>query len=285
MSDVRQINSIAELLEAFGSIKWFEGHISGVPWQGWFLLEISPLPSFKTRQNVVADIINNQFVTVSEGRVYHSENCSSVYHELPERFKKALETVEDITFKVAVYKGHPELLGGQPVAVALEPAITYSEYSDHPHINTCQITKIGGRECFMPDSICYIENPADLGDNEYMRLLNAFDEIVIWMLRHQIWLETRKQKIPGLWIGRAAPRDDRFMAVRLNPDGPCRCGKRVTYRSCHMPADVTAIEKCSRQKAVEIIERYIIPARKWEINFETPQQVMMKKLRDFLLQP
>lgn len=281
---MKKNNSILEVLEAFGPVKWFEDPISKVPWRGWFLLEISPVPPLNSRYNVVADILNERYITISQGKVYHSGNCGSVYHELPERFKRALDTIEDNTFKVAVYNGHPELLGGQPVAIALEPAITYSEYPDHPHINCCQILKIGGRECLMPDSLCYIENPKDLGDNEYMRLLNAFDEIVIWLLRHQVWLETRKQKRPGLWIGPETSRENMYMAMRLDPNGSCRCGKEKAYRNCHMPADVAAINRCSRQKAFEFIDRIIIPARKWEKNIETPQNIMLQRLREALLQ-
>jgi hypothetical protein len=69
--------------------------------------------------------------------------------------------------------------------------------------------------------------------------LHAFDQISIWLLRHQVWVETRKYKNGGEWIGPQVGQLNSFdYPMVLNPHGKCRCGSNKKYMECHRPSDL-----------------------------------------------
>lgn len=228
---------ISSICDRIGPIRWIDRGIDG--FRGWFLLETNPLPPVSQRAMVLADTLFNRPLNVTGAKLYHSALCTSEDHQLNWRYKRALETIEDTTFFAVVYPGEPNVFNGQPVVIVIDPPITYDLYPDHPHLNQAYVSD--GR--VLPDSICYTDNPTSLGTNDYDRLYSAIREIPVWLFRHQVWVETRKLRKPGRWIGPAASGfDPMFHALRLDPNGPCYCNSDKLYRNCHLNLDVKRLK-------------------------------------------
>lgn len=249
---------IERIRRRIGPITWVSVEIAGFP-RGWLLLEASPLPPPDHRFRVLADIHNSEYVNVTRGKLYHSHKCRSLAHEFPPLYHRALESMGDITFRVAIWPGQRDFLQGQPVAIGLDPPIMYDQYPDHPHISHPLPTPSG---IIFPDSICYTDRPSSLGSDDYSRLVNAIDQICIWLFRHQVWLETRKICGLGQWVGPAAPRfDSMFHALRLDLQGRCWCGTKVAYRDCHWARDYakyrTFLKEQNPGVADTVLEEYI----------------------------
>ncbi|MEC1718410.1 hypothetical protein [Schinkia azotoformans] len=229
---------IQQLTEVFHPAKWVQGKNSG---EGWFLLEINPLPPEDQIELVVSDIESNKrvFVGYETGKLYHSEHCASEEaHTIDERVKKALKLLQNETFKVVVLPKSPELLATQPVAIAVEPEINYFLYPDHPHLNE---DGTYNSNFYFPHSFCYKHDHLKFreGKDLYARVLDAFEQISIWLFRHQVWVATRKLYGKGIWIGKGTPPlpDENFPRF-LNAESDCRCGNKVKYKDCHMKADL-----------------------------------------------
>lgn len=249
---------IERVRRRIGPITWLNVEIAGFP-RGWFILEASPLPPPHDRCKVLADICNSEYVNVTRGKLYHSHKCRSLAHELPPLYRHAVESLEDITFRVAIWPGQPDVLGGQPVAIGLDPPITYDQYPDHPHISHAIATPSG---IILPDSLCYTDRPSSLGSDDYNRLVNAIDQICIWLFRHQVWLETRKISGRGKWVGPATPPfDSMFHALRLDLAGKCWCGAEAPYRDCHWTHDYakyrTFVKEQNPGLADAVLEKHI----------------------------
>lgn len=242
---------LSSLIQEFGPAKWCPRQpLNGLIGEGWFLLEITPSPPSGEIAQVVADICNTKPVRIYQGKVYHSNKCGSISHSIPKPIQRAISHIEDEKFLVAVHPGHPAFYNGQPLAVTIEPTINLMVYPDHPHINH-GIIRYMKPEIIIPDSICYTDNPSSLGTNQYERLLSAFDEICIWLFRHQVWLATRKIAGRGRWIGPQAPSslEPKQFAFYINPLGSCRCGNSKLYKDCHMQDDIVASMGCSVNEA------------------------------------
>lgn len=264
------------LLKEFGPVKWYDKTILG--WRGWFLLEISPLPPTGEKELVAADICREELVTVNNGKVYHCSDCSIREHKLSQKLRRAVEQIPDEKFLVAVYGGEPGILNGQPIAIVLEPEISYAVYPDHPHISQ-GFHKHIDTEFYIPDSVCYTNDPSNLGDDKNSRLLTVFDEMCIWLFRHQLWLATRHLHNKGEWIG---PSEGNLLpqhyASHLNPLGKCHCGKDRVYRDCCMPNDVMIAVKCDRQEAIKRIDRFVLQGL-WKRYIGTPQKNSLDRLK------
>ena len=160
-----------------------------------------------------------------------------------------------MTYKVAIYPGYGGTEGGillgQPIVVALDPVITYIKYPDHPHIN------LGGNlqntNIFVPDTLCYIHNPEELGNIIDYRVFEAYKKIAIWLYRHQIWLSMREHTGKGEWIGQGVKLDAKHLIEALDPLGGCRCGKRKAYIDCHMSDDLSSRHSINIERAKEHI--------------------------------
>lgn len=273
------------LSEKFGCVTWVPRRVVGLPEEGWFLLETSPCPPVDERLLVISDINRNDAVSIINGKVRHSEKCVSCSHEIAPRLLRVVEAVEDTTFRVAVYPGSKDLLLGQPVAISLEPGITYEEFPDHFHLNAGGDPGYG--MMYLPDSLCYTDRPEKLGVTECGRLDQAFAWIIIWLFRHQIWLATGEQGRNGIWIG---PHVEGFKPEHyvylLNPLGRCRCGSSETYADCHMPSDLIAMSKgqCSLQDArTWVRENREGLFERWLTKVSTPQNRTLQALRSALL--
>lgn len=238
------ISLIKELQSEFGQVVEYKS-AKGVTNEGWFLLEITPSPNSMELEQIVSDIDNVRPVGVQGGKLVHLANCTASDHKvLQKAVREALKHIEEKTFKVAIYVGRTGRMNleNQPIAIVIDPEISYITYPDHPHINVGGYDKVNNF-CF-PDSLCYTDNPQQLGNTQKDRLLNAFDQISIWLFRHQVWEATRRYKKRGVWIGpeigELLPSD--YPAI-LEPGRLCRCGSDEKYKDCHSESDLLALVK------------------------------------------
>ena len=282
---------VSQLQEVYGPIKWFPDFLKGIPVKGWFLLTINPLPPLGEREMVTSDIIHGGQFAIDQGRVHHFDDCTSKSHNISSKFShviKVLPNIKDQTFHIAVYPGEPGVLNGQPIAIPLEPTISYVQYPDHPHLNSGRYIK--QMNLFIPDTLCYTDNPKGLGSDPFSRLSSAFALISEWLYRHQVWLETRA-KGKSTWIGRQAftSKPEEF-AEFINPNGPCRCGKQLLYKDCHMRKDLQIPALLfSKQKAWDINKALSLIMKNLCINWKStryePQLDTIERLSSVLLNP
>lgn len=235
-------NAVRAITSAFHSAKWVDRPLSGIPFRGWFLLELSPLSPYEELPNVLADIHYDRSLRVlGNGQICHNAECRDTHdipHELVE-VQKAIHSLKPRIFKVALHPGIRGVFQGQPLAIALDPVINYERCPDHPHLN---VGLQYSPSWYIPDSFCYTDDIPALGEDPVIRMQNAIMYISIWLLRHMLWEQTKKYQQKGTWIGpEAAPLKPSDYVHLINPDGLCRCGKRQSYKACHMPADIESL--------------------------------------------
>ena len=283
---------VSNLKEEFGPVEYHSGSFKRLP-GNWFLLKLNPLPPEEEIELVVSDICQAKHVSVYEGQVRHSDKCNNQEHKFSTKMrkvKKALGEIKDEYFFVAVYPGKIDSLNNQPVAIPLEPEINYAIYPDHPHLNEYRITQVEGVDFFLPPSLCYTDTPCDLGDDQYERLLAAFDLITIWLFRHQVWLAMRKQNLKPIWIGPEADLlpPEAYPKI-LNPQGKCRCSSQKKYLNCHMQYDLEKraekLCKASRENypktLMRLKKKYLSPKR-WENEIYKRQNFSLNILKNRL---
>lgn len=255
---------------------------------GWFVLRINPLPPIAELSLVVSDIEQIRAVGVSGRGVTHLDDCKSEHVISSEVVTKALTNLENLTYTVAVCLNETSnsVLRKQPIAVCLEPEITYRVYPDHPHLNSGFFDE--DSQYYFPDSFCYTDNPDALGESEFDRAIAGLNQITLWLLRHHIWLETRKYVPKGVWIGPNAESFPSFMYPRvINPEGRCHCGSNAHYRSCHLNSDLRAweqeivkLEKVTLNHAREFINFFIKSSHdNWIRTINIPSRKSLKELR------
>ena len=253
--------------------------LSGVPGSGWLLIEASPLPHVTEKHMVAADIFKNGPVRIEAGQLRHSGQCTFKGHNLPKEVSKAVSTIIETKYIIAVYKGSSGVLEGQPVAIPLRPTISYIQYPDHPHLNTGRLVSIEGESFYLPDSLCYTNSPKELGETDYGRIFEALIQVLMWLFRHEIWLATRSIKKPGLWIGPDVENDTpEICAGFLNPEGVCRCMSDKKYFDCHMPRDIQKLKK-SVPEVVMLNDKNYAQLR-WLTRIYGPQLGSIRKLSE-----
>lgn len=273
------------------SIEWFDGPENGLPGMGWLLVEVNPLPPENQLEKVVSDLLSEkEVVSLSGGKLYHSNICSRKEHPLDVKVvRKAIKKLSEQTYKIVIYPGQSGILNGQPIIIPLDPEITYMRFPDHPHINPgtaleCKV-KLQGDIFTLPDSLCYTDDPKGLGTNMYERLENAIDQATIWLFSHQVWVETRKYIERGEWISIEATRfPDYEYPQFLNPDGMCWCGKKEMYRKCHLESDAKSYihrnTVLKRNVDVRKITHWLEKRLKnWKQEIEKPQTASLNLLQ------
>jgi hypothetical protein len=279
------------VIREFGPTKWI-GFETNNAAEGVFLIKATPLPPLNELERVIADICTGGIpVHLNGGKVYHSDECQARRHVIQNAtVKRSLRRLKEETFNVAIHPNiavgplkEAPLLGGQPIAIAFEPAITYMSYPDHPHLNMgTPLRRFPGTQYLLPDSICYTSNPNKLGDTQRERLLATFDEVTIWLLRYQIWVATRELRGHGIWIGpHEGQIEPDYFPLRLNPQGPCRCGNRKTYTSCHMTDDL-AMVKQKHGDNVAAVQKQNIDSGWWVKAVFMPQKNIFEFLKQEL---
>lgn len=275
-------NKLERLISEFGPVKWFPNKILGLPREGWFLLELTPLPSLCEIKMVAADIDRGKTVTIDKGKLYHYEDCREEEHNLPAKIGRALRHVKEETFKVAVYPGSKNINNGQPVVIVLAPVINYEVYPDHLHLG---IAGNVSDKAFIPGSLCYTANYKEFGEEEDVMLYNIFSQIAIWLFRQQIWVATREIYGKGIWIG---PQEGSLRPIdffyNFNPSGICRCGSGRSYISCHMISDAAVVFKFKPADAKAYIDKKRdILTRDYLIKVSNPQKYAIKQLIEQLV--
>jgi len=270
------------LLLEFSAARWVDNTVRELPCEGWFILEVYPTPPPSEKDMVAADLNNSGLIYIASdsGKLYHSDNCVQTNHRLDSHVRRALKSVKNEKFLVAVYTGFLPELKGQPVAIPLEPIISYENYPDHPHINSPMILS---NMFFLPETLCYTDNPSGLGFSEYDRFKTAFKEISTWLFRHQVWVASRKFIKPGIWIGPSAEslRADVYPGF-LNPTGPCRCGSDNKYIFCHMANDIAPQEEV--KSIQEMLTKNILShVSSWQQRVKIPRDRSLRYLRQNLM--
>lgn len=265
---------IDKLSAAFGPVSWYKKSIIGFKNEGWFVLEVVPLPPQEELPLVISDIVNSSMVDFNGGKVRHYIGCANSNHNTSRWIKEILPELVDQKFRIAICTGSDDYLMGQPIAIAIEPHINYMLYPDHPHLN------LGGfyKGIYIPDSFCYgyTVSPEIYGPTEYDRYINTFDEVTLWLLRHQVWEALRKRSVKNKWIG---PHEGELppiaFAKSLNPFGNCRCGNKQLYINCHLSYDIEDDPRLRSTEKKEIITELV---QSWHRMVEAPHKLMLQKL-------
>ncbi|WCK53907.1 hypothetical protein PP175_21705 [Aneurinibacillus sp. Ricciae_BoGa-3] len=191
----------------------------------------------------MSDIEHVRVVGVSGQEVLHWEHCQ-FEHDLPELIAQVLPALKSRTYTLAVYpyETSEQFLRKQPVIISLDPEISYRKYPDHPHLNVpFTDTKTGFH---MPASFCYTDNPDLLGDDNYSRVKSSLQQATLWLLRHEVWLETRKRVAKGVWIGPNAELLPSWAYPGIiDTEGKCHCGSGNLYKLCHYERDLKEREE------------------------------------------
>lgn len=225
---------INELLNKVPGLQYYTISEEGLPNGNWFVFETSPLPPFDQIEKVIADINNdNEIYLQDNGTLKHLENCLAKEHNVNSKLKAAVKNISNQRFKIAVRESFDGIQNNQPVVISLEPEINLYMHPDHLHINA-------GDPCdnyYLPQSLCYTNNPAALGNDAYSRTLEAIQQTSIWLFRHQVWLATRNSG-KGIWIGLEVKTEEKYQFEFLrDPYRKCRCGNNKNYHQCHLNED------------------------------------------------
>lgn len=278
---------LAVINETFGPVKWFNGRAAGLPGEGWFLLEISPISFTEDLPLIFADIHFDRELFVEQGTIYHLQSCD-LNHKLPKRLRfieSVAKTLAPKKYKIAVHPGLQGILFGQPIAIAVEPVINYNVYPDHPHLNTGGHTLYQGKKIFIPDSFCYQSDIAELYPDPVERYKRAFAYITIWLLRHMVWEESRVLLPKGYWLGleEGELEPSNYIEV-LNPAGLCRCRSGKRYGDCHLALDL----KYEKRKLEQVNEPATVAIRmrekmnkvvRWSDERKVPHELFYKDIR------
>ena len=229
---------VDELSIYFGKIK-----ISAVH-KDWCLISINPLPPKNEIEAVLSDLYQDVGCNIKDGKIRHSDTCEKKEHLIPKRVADCISLLKDDNFKIAISVKEDAPPFNQPLAICLNPFISYFEYPDHMHINA---PTFRNGNLYVPESICYNKDPSVLGTDSKERIQKAIGMIVIWMFRHQVWLATREcyGMSKGIWVGKHTPYFDNPSEyfLLLNPLGKCRCGSMKLYKDCCMAKDASEYRK------------------------------------------
>jgi len=224
---------LEEISQIFGPVRWVDQRLAG--FEGWLLIEVNPIPYREERAMIISDIEKGQQILVENRVLRHFGECTSEDHNISDVIVNKIDTdtMKDMKCLVAIHPGTKGYYHDQPIVVPINPSISHIEYPEHPHLNFGGNVKYG----YCPDSICYTDNPRELGEGISERVKKALAYVTIWLFRHQIWLQTRQFINSGIWIGPQMPFDREQHAHHLNPRGRCWCGSKKIYSECHMMFD------------------------------------------------
>lgn len=236
----------------------------------WYLLTVNPLPQKEEIYNIISDIEKDIGVFVNKGQVTHDRLCDEE-HKIKKRLEKCIPYLEDTTFKVLVYINKDFILYEQnmPIAIVIEPEISFMTYPDHPHLNFGKmypkekpeetLKKIfpkskllesmnieSPKRYYISESLCLLHDYNELGNvenDEIGYLQQTFAKISSYLFRHLVWLASRKIYGKGIWIG---PTHNQFPVERfsymIDPNNMCRCGSRLSYSLCCLDKDIRILE-------------------------------------------
>ncbi len=214
----------------------------------WYSVELTPMADRENLSAIIDDINSNNIVTVVNGGVYHSKDCTE-HHSGQTPYKKYLDLINPVSFKIAIFdrftSDDAEI--HRPDVFVIQPEISMYNYPYHPHLNW-DTTHL--------NSLCFLDDYQTLPQNNRVgRILSILDYASIWLLRHQIWKIMIKDDECTIepWIGpsvQANYTDANFIAKDkdemardvyfplIQPKGKCRCGSGNLYEQCCMISDL-----------------------------------------------
>lgn len=214
----------------------------------WYFLDITPLPNFSEIEKVAADIVNNNEISMINGKLLHNSNCRAEEHKLPKEIKRILSHLKPVKYHVAIFSNPKKILFGQPLVIALNPKISYSTFPDHPHLNLA----VREKNNYFPSTFCYTDTPQEIGEIFGNEIFDTIFHVSVWLFRHQIWEKTREIYGEGKWIGPSAKSgiiNGEYIEI-LDPTNICRCGSQKKYSECCMNEDLKLYGKNVRNKKV-----------------------------------
>lgn len=246
----------------------------------WYFISATPVQLKQENSSIIEDIINDNDITTFNGSVIHNPQCNHKHGQLSNDYNKIIDFLEEKSYLVAIFDNKSELFNGQPIAICIDPAITFVEFPNHPHLNsTARI-----RQSFIPASICYTDDVQGLGSLFGNRIYDAMHYITIWLYRHQVYELFDQHFMKHNWIGNEVnirlPNSSYFHMI--NPIGLCHCGSRIKYYECCLNNDAKDYAKLRNgcnDKTTKTIE--INPMRLkslWEKNFKQPEEHVIYRL-------
>lgn len=254
----------------------------------WYFLSITPLPKEDQLEKVVYDIMHGHEISLVNGSIIHNPNCTVKNHHLPKKYRRLLKKLQPITYTVAIMDNYTEMLNGQPIAICIDPLISYSNYPEHPHLNAPSYLNAN----FFPTSLCYTDNPKSLGKMFGSKLFDTMFYVTEWLLRHQIWEKFKEVDGKGKWIGDEAPSGivNGEYAHFLNPLGACKCGSKLPYSSCCMRGDLELFMKkynvapsAKELKLSTDLNDYVTLSRyitNWKKSVELPEKKFITDMKE-----
>jgi len=256
----------------------------------WHLIDVRPYPEREHLHEIISDINSDRCVVVSyNGKLKHYKECKSEHDDLPKCFKAIEPLLQPMSFKVAVREKYYR---GYPVAVVIEPEISYCTFSDHPHISTfidIGTYRSASTQDAPPFSLCLAEDQGTFGLDLNERMTNIMEETSVWLFRHQLWEASRKFG-KGIWIGpqKNAEANHQFIYSR-NPNGLCHCGRKRLYKDCHLQVDFNNYKSINpqlhsflkkRDSDLIDLDRYLYL---WEARIRSVNNAKLEVLKSFLL--
>lgn len=245
---------IKKLLEDFPTMKHRRLNQPGLLPGDWFFIKASPRPSLHSIEMVASDLMSGSSVRVMPDlKLYHSAYCEKDSHDVDDDLLKgSLLHIPEETFDIAIWEGNEGVRNGQPIAVAVNPLISYYQFPDHPHISASFKCITSNGPVYFPYSLCfnYQETMVPKEEVGYEILHKSLCQIGIWLFCHQVWIATRNHG-KSQWISYddvPAIEEDQFGYFR-NPYLPCRCGSGRKYIECHFGTDMH--QDCARRYLID----------------------------------
>lgn len=229
---------MSNIKSEFYNIKHINAEMTREYSGSWYYVKIHPISNKAILLNVVSDLIKEEPISISSScEIVHFDGCTNLKHMIERELKNLLITIDDIFFQqhFTILIKAPEIdvitgvsvLSGQPQVYVLDPYINFDSFPDHPHIN-------GYNPLKLPTSICYSGDYDFYNDkSEDEKIVYAFQQSTIWLLKHMLWVYLKKVKYHTPWIAEAGAEivsEDKIFFI--NQYGRCLCGSSTIFQQC-----------------------------------------------------
>ncbi len=221
---VEKPTNIEEILKGVPNFKRHSNKFLQTIYGGnWYTFSIKPLPPRGERLKLISDFYNQSIedkcIVFENGIVGHCKNCMEEAHNLLPEIRNITMKFESISYDIAMWDNPDGYLENQPIFIPLNPEINKFKYPKHPHLNDMRVVVRDKKRIFIPNTICYLHDISNLSRNRNTRLFEAFSQIPIWLIKHQIWEKLRKKSdykydTYKAWIGQ-----EQFIPIEKNANG------------------------------------------------------------------
>lgn len=222
-------------------------------WQGL----IQPFASDEEARQILRLLACDQAVDVAAGRITPPPEVRSI---MPHAAEPRL-TGCDIAFDVLVLEFEPP---AHPWIFSLSPAISRSQFHNHPHLRTDRILRLSSRTIH---GLCMYSAAEFEIDRALPIVPLMLNQAAIFLAKHIVWLKTQRlfniatgemlhdgigkidrpfssnsiwqiqpiEQWKGFWPG--TPAESGINHLKLDPEGECWCGKGLKYGDCCLPEE------------------------------------------------